>query len=133
MVAGKRTGLAQQSLDHVPVINHRLPAGHTRDERNLLGAVVNLQVLLINSRPQPSADEPGRHRIRHAFDPDGAVAAHPALYFIILAEPRRRQLPHPGQFLRHFGRARSVGFKQHRRQELIVSGFTGKVPIPTQQ
>jgi hypothetical protein len=23
-----------------------------------------------NPRPQPPTDEPGRHRIRHAFDPD---------------------------------------------------------------
>lgn len=53
-------GFAQQRLDHMPVINHRLPAGRARDVRNLLGPVVNLQVLLVNPRLRPAADEPGR-------------------------------------------------------------------------
>jgi hypothetical protein len=52
MVTGKSSRLMQRRLDYMPVINHRLPAGHTPDMRNLLGAVVNPSVA---RKPAPAA------------------------------------------------------------------------------
>ena len=133
MVAGKGSGLAQQRLDHMPVVNHRQPARRPGDLRAPFRSVVNLQMLFKDPGAQPPADKPRRHRIGHALDPDRAVRADTALHLVIFAEPGRGQFAHQPQFLRHLGGAQAVGFDQDAFHKLVVITGAGEVPRPAQQ
>ena len=99
-VVGERPRLANEGVDHVPVIDAVLAfAAQPGHLLHPLLAVMDLEALREQPRLDPLADEPAGHRVGVALDVDRAAPVHPHLPALARLQTRRLQTPQQGQVL----------------------------------
>jgi hypothetical protein len=76
-VVGKRPRLAHQPVDDVPVVDAVVaPATQARQALDLPLGIPDLDVVGVQARLDPFADQPARHRVGVAGDVEGAARIH---------------------------------------------------------
>lgn len=91
-VRGERARLADEPVDHVPVVDPVLaPPTQPRHPLHQLLRVPHLHVLGVQPHLDPLADQPTRHRVRVPLDVDRAARIHLDLDPARGLEPTRRQ------------------------------------------
>jgi hypothetical protein len=76
-VVGKRPRLAHQPVDDVPIVDAVVaPATQAEQTLDLPLGIPDLDVVGIEARLDPFADQPTRHRVGVAGDVDGAARIH---------------------------------------------------------
>jgi hypothetical protein len=128
-VRRERTRLADQPVDHVPVVDPVLaPAPQPRHPLHHLLPVPHLHVLGVQAHLDPLPDQPARHRVRVPLDVDRAPRIHPHLDAARRLEPTRRQrtqrLHLPGLLLLAVG----VELGEQIAEVLLVGLTTREVP-----
>jgi hypothetical protein len=135
LVILKRTGFADQRIDHVTVIDRVFPvAGQTRHPLDFDVRIPDLDEVGVDHHVHLLPNQPAGNRIRVAFHLDRAAAADldagDALPVIQLA---RRQLAKTRFLLGKLGLSRRVALVAHFLQEPFVLLATGKVAAASQQ
>ncbi len=93
-VRRERTRLADQPVDHVPVVDPVLaPTTQPRHPLHDLLRVPHLHVLGVQAHLDPLADQSARHRVRVPLDVDRAARVHRHHDASRRLEPTRRQRP----------------------------------------
>lgn len=93
-VRRERTRLADQPVDHVPVVDPVLaPTAQPRHPLHDLLRVPHVHVLGVQARLDPLADQSARHRVRVPLDVDRAARVHRHHDASRRLEPARRQRP----------------------------------------
>jgi hypothetical protein len=128
-VRRERTRLADQPVDHVPVVDPVLAAApQPRHPLHQLLRVPHLHVLGVQPHLDPLADQPARHRVRVPADVDRAPRVHPHLDPARRLEPTRRQrtqvLHLPGLLLP----AVRVQLAEQVAEVVLVRRAAGEVP-----
>jgi hypothetical protein len=99
-VVGERPRLADQPVDHVPVLHPVLaPPPQPRQLLHPPLGVPHLNPLGVQPGLDPLANQPAGHRVGIALDVDGAAAVHPHPQPLARLQPPRRQRPQQRQLL----------------------------------
>lgn len=130
----QRSRLADQGVDHVPVIDVPLAAAAQPRQRGhqLLG-VPHFQVFHVNPHLDPFADQPAVHRIGVVLHVDHAAAGHGHCQPLARFQPACRQGPQHRLLLDQPFRPGAIALLAHFAQERFVLGAAGKVPPAPQQ
>jgi hypothetical protein len=134
LVLGEGAGLADQPADNVPVVDPvPVPAAQPRQPLHQALAVEHLDGLGADTSLDPLADQPRRHRVGVAFDPDGAARCHLDLLALERLQPARRQGPQQGTLLGQTVRPVGVALLAQLPQELLVGRPAVEVAAAAQQ
>jgi hypothetical protein len=132
-VVGKRPRLAHQPVDDVPVVDAVLASaaqpGTALDEAL---AVPDLNVVGVQARLDPFADQAAGHRVGVAADVDGAPRIHSHFDALGCVDPLRRQRPQHGQLLSAPCPPALIALGEQLPQERFVGRPAGKVAAAAQ-
>jgi hypothetical protein len=132
-VVGKRPRLADQPVDHVPVVDAMLaPTPQPRHLLDRLLGVPHLDPLGVQAGFHPLADQTTGHRVDVALHADRAARLHPHPQPLARLQAGRRQGPQQGQLLGQAGLTAAVGLLEQLPQESRVVLAAGEVPAAPQ-
>ncbi len=132
-VVGERPRLADQPVDHVPVLDPVLaPAPQPRQRLDQLPGVPDLDPLGVDPGLDPLADQPAGHRVGVPLDVDRAAAVHPHPQPLARLQPPGRQRPQQGQLLRQPSPPAGVEPLEQPPQERLVGRAAGEVAAAPQ-
>jgi hypothetical protein len=132
-IIGKGSGLADQPVDDVPILDLVFaPAPQAGQLLHLPLGVPDLDPLGIQAGFHPLADEPARHRVDVARHMNGAAAVHSHLQPFARLQTPLRQGPQQGQLLGQANVPTSIGLRKQQAQERLVSIPTGEIPAAPQ-
>jgi hypothetical protein len=118
----------------VPVINVLLaPAVQTRQRRHQLLRVPHFDMLGVQPRLHPFADQPAVHRIRVVLYVKHTPRRHRCTHAFATQQRRRRQRLEHRQLFRQTRLPVAVALAHHFFQKLLVRRPAGKIPTVTQQ
>jgi hypothetical protein len=133
-VVRERPGLADQPVDHVPVLDFVLAlAAQAWQRLHLTLAVPHLQMLGKDTHLDLLADQPAGHRVRVVRNVDGAAFVHTHPQPLARLQPTRRQRTQPGQLLGQPLLPATVELPEQPTQERLVGGTAREVAAATQQ
>jgi hypothetical protein len=133
-VVGERPRLADQPVDHVPVLHPVLaPAPQPRQRLHQPLGVPHLDPLGVHPRLDPLADQPAGHRVGVALDVDRAARVHPHRPPLARLQTPGRQRPQQGQLLGQPPLPPGVELPEQPPQERLVGRPGGEVPAAPQQ
>lgn len=127
-VRGERTRLADQPVDHVPVVDPVLAA--TTQPRHPFHhplGVPHLDVLGVQPNVHALTDQPARHRVRVPLDVDRAARIHLGLDAARRLEPTRRQRAEVFHLLGLLGTAVGVELSEQVPEVVLVRLAAGEV------
>jgi hypothetical protein len=132
-VVGKRPRLAYQPVDDVPVVDAVLaPATQPGTALDEALTVPDLDVVGVQARLHPFADQAARHRVGVADDVDGAPRIHSHFDAFAGVNPLGRQRPQHGQLLSEPYLPALIPLGEQLPQERFVGRPAGKVAAATQ-
>lgn len=132
-VVGERARLADQPVDDVPVVDAVIaPAPQPGQTLDLPLGIPDLDVIGVQARFHPLADQPARHGVGVACDVDGAAGIDAHAQTLARLDPSRRQGPQQGQLLGQTGLAASVQLREQLPQEGFVVRPLAKVAAAAQ-
>jgi hypothetical protein len=133
-VVGKGARLAHQPVDDVPVLDAMLAAAtQTRQAFHLLLGVPNVEVVGVDARLDPFADQPAGDRVRVAADVDRAAALHTNRHTLTGVEPLGRQRPQQGRLFFESLDTPLVALREQLTHKLLVVAAARKIAAATQQ
>lgn len=128
-VRRERTRLADQPVDHVPVVDPVLPATtQPRHPVHHLLRVPHLHRLGVQAYLDPLTDQPARHRVRVPLDVDRAARIHPRLDTPGRLESACRQRPQVFHLQGLLHAAVRVELGEQFVEVLLVRFAAGEVP-----
>ena len=128
-IVGERPRLADQPVDHVPVLDVMLATStQPRQLLHPLLGVPHLDALGVQPGLHPLVDQPARHRVDVALHADDAARFHAHTQPLARLQSLTRQRPQPGHFLRQPGGATGVLLPEHLPHEHRVTVPAGEVP-----
>jgi hypothetical protein len=99
-VVGKRSWLAYQPVDDVPVVDAVVaPAPQARQALDLPLGIPDFDVVDVQTRLDPFPNQPACHRVGVARDVDGAAGIDPHAPALARLDPPRRERPQQGHLL----------------------------------
>ncbi len=132
-VVGERSRLAHQPVDDVPVVDAVLASatqpGTALDEAL---AVPDLDVVGVQARLDPFADQAARHRVGVAADVKGTPRIDSHFDTLACVDPLGRQRPQHGQLLRQSCLPALIALGEQLPQECFIGRPAGKVAAATQ-
>jgi hypothetical protein len=132
-VVGQGAGLADQRVDHVPVIDPLLlPPAQPRQRLHQLLSVPHFHVLHVDAHLDADADQATVHRVGVVLHVDGAAARHRYTQTLARFQTPRRQRPQQGLLLGQPRRPARVALPTHFTQERRVRFPISKVPAAAQ-
>ena len=132
-VLGKRSRLANQPVDDVPVIDLVLVAApQPRQTLDELLCVPHLQVLRVQPHVDLLANQPARHHVAVSLHVNQAALVHPTLQTSARFQTPRRQRMQHSQFLGEPLTPASVELRLQPVQETRVLVPAGKILAATQ-
>ncbi len=133
-VIGKGPGLADQPVDHVPVLDAMLPPPPQPGQllHPLLG-VPHFQPLGMQPHLHPLAHQPARHRVDVPRHPQHTAALHPHPQPLARLQPTGRQRPEHGHLLGQAAPPAGIALGEHLPQKGHVRVPAGEVPLAPQQ
>ncbi len=133
-VVGERPRLADQPVDHVPVLDAVLPPPPQPGQllHPLLG-VPHLQPLGKKPHLHPLADQPARHRVDVPRHPQDTAPLDPHPQPLARLQPAGRQRPQQGHLLGQAGSPAGIAPGEHLPQEGHVRLPAGEIPMAPQQ
>lgn len=133
-IVRQRSRLADQGVDHVPVIDVPLAAtAQPRQRGHLLLGVPHFQVFHVNPHLDPLADQSAVHRIGIVLHVNDAAARHGNSQPLARLQPTRRQWPQRRVLLCQPFRSRQIALPADLVQERFILRAIGKVPAAPQQ
>ena len=132
-VVGQGAGLADQRVDHVPVIDPLfLPPAQPRQRLHQLLPVPHFQVLHVDAHLDTDADQATVHRVGVVLHVDGAAACHRYTQTLARFQTPRRQRSQQRLLLGQPRRPSRVALPAYLVQERRVRFPIGKVPAAAQ-
>jgi hypothetical protein len=132
-ILGKRSGLAHQPVDHVPVAHPLLvPAAQARQPFDQLLGVPDLHVLGVQPNLDLFPDQPARHRVAVSLHVDQAALIHTTTPPLPPFQPPRRQRPQHRQLRRQALPPASVEPLLQLLQKAVVLFPARKIPAAAQ-
>jgi hypothetical protein len=135
LIVLERTGLADQRVDHVAVVDRVLTAaGETRHPLHLGARVPDLEVVSVDHDVHLVADQAAGHRIRVPLDLNRAAGAYfNPLDPLPVIELARWQISEAGLILGELLGPRRVPLRDQLRQETFILLAVGEVAAAAQQ
>lgn len=128
-IVGERPRLADQPVDHMPVIDAMLaPATQARHLLAQLLGIPHFDMLGVQTCLHPLADQPARHRVDIALHLDDAAPFHAHRQPLACLKSMTRQRPQQCRFLLQPGGARGVLLPEQLPHEPPVAVPAGKIP-----
>jgi hypothetical protein len=132
-VGGERPRLAHQPVDDVPVRDAVLaPAAQPRQALHEVLGIPDLDLVGVQPRFHPLADQPAGHRVGIAADMDGAAGIDPHLEPLAGVEALPGQRPQQRQFLDEPRLPALIPLREQLPQEQLVRGPAAKVTAAAQ-
>jgi hypothetical protein len=133
-VLGKRSRLAHQPVDDVPVVHLVLvAAAQTRQTLDQLLRVPHFQVFRVQPHVYLHADQPARHHVAVPLHVNQAALVHATLQAAARFQASRRQRPQRRQFLRQPLTPTSIELVFDPVQKTRVRVTIGKISAAPQQ